>query len=112
MGRGGDGPDLDSLLCQRSVARPIGDLLTWLALIWPAVTALRGGQVLLFDEIDENLHPELSARLQCDQRYQGDPPCHLCRLRSCVIGSRPLVILGHRFDSDMRLRSRSEAGSE
>jgi hypothetical protein len=80
MGRGGDGPDLDSLLCQRSVARPIGGLLTWLALIWPAVTALRGGRVLLFDEIDENLHPELSARLQCDQRYQGDPPCHLCRL--------------------------------
>jgi predicted ATPase len=36
---------------------------TWFALIGPALTALRGGQVLLFDEIDASLHPKLSARL-------------------------------------------------
>ena len=37
--------------------------LTWFALIGPALTALRRGQVLLFDEIDASLHPKLSARL-------------------------------------------------
>lgn len=36
---------------------------TWFTLIGPALTALRGGQVLLFDEIDASLHPKLSARL-------------------------------------------------
>lgn len=36
---------------------------TWFALIGPALTALRRGQVLLFDEIDASLHPKLSARL-------------------------------------------------
>lgn len=36
---------------------------TWFALIGPALTALRRGQVLLFDEIDASLHPRLSARL-------------------------------------------------
>jgi predicted ATPase len=36
---------------------------TWFALIGPALTALRHGQVLLFDEIDASLHPKLSARL-------------------------------------------------
>jgi len=37
--------------------------LTWLALIGPALTALRDGQIMLFDEIDASLHPKLSARL-------------------------------------------------
>lgn len=36
---------------------------TWFALIGPTLSALRGGQVLLFDEIDASLHPLLSARL-------------------------------------------------
>ena len=36
---------------------------TWFALIGPALSALRNGQVLLFDEIDASLHPRLSARL-------------------------------------------------
>ncbi|HXS67010.1 MAG TPA: ATP-binding protein [Streptosporangiaceae bacterium] len=36
---------------------------TWFALIGPALSALRHGQVLLFDEIDASLHPRLSARL-------------------------------------------------
>jgi uncharacterized protein len=36
---------------------------TWFTLIGPALTALRGGQILLFDEIDASLHPKLSARL-------------------------------------------------
>jgi uncharacterized protein len=36
---------------------------TWFALIGPALTALRRGQVLLFDEIDASLHPRLSVRL-------------------------------------------------
>jgi uncharacterized protein len=36
---------------------------TWFALIGPALSALRRGQVLLFDEIDASLHPKLSARL-------------------------------------------------
>lgn len=36
---------------------------TWFSLIGPALTALRHGQVLLFDEIDASLHPRLSARL-------------------------------------------------
>lgn len=36
---------------------------TWFALIGPALTALRQGQILLFDEIDASLHPKLSARL-------------------------------------------------
>lgn len=36
---------------------------TWFALIGPALSALRRGQVLLFDEIDASLHPRLSARL-------------------------------------------------
>jgi uncharacterized protein len=36
---------------------------TWFTLIGPALTALRRGQVLLFDEIDASLHPKLSARL-------------------------------------------------
>lgn len=36
---------------------------TWFALIGPALSALRNGQILLFDEIDASLHPRLSARL-------------------------------------------------
>ncbi len=36
---------------------------TWFALIGPTLSALRGGQILLFDEIDASLHPRLSARL-------------------------------------------------
>ena len=37
--------------------------LTWLALIGPALAALRSGEIMLFDEIDASLHPKLSARL-------------------------------------------------
>ncbi len=36
---------------------------TWFALIGPTLSALRSGQILLFDEIDASLHPRLSARL-------------------------------------------------
>jgi hypothetical protein len=36
---------------------------TWFALIGPVLSALRGGRVLLVDEIDASLHPRLSARL-------------------------------------------------
>jgi len=36
---------------------------TWFQLIGPALSALRGGRILLFDEIDASLHPKLSARL-------------------------------------------------
>jgi AAA15 family ATPase/GTPase len=36
---------------------------TWFALIGPMLEALRRGQILLFDEIDANLHSKLSARL-------------------------------------------------
>jgi predicted ATPase len=36
---------------------------TWFALIGPTLSALHGGQILLFDEIDASLHPRLSARL-------------------------------------------------
>jgi hypothetical protein len=36
---------------------------TWFSLIGPALSALRHGRVLLFDEIDASLHPMLSARL-------------------------------------------------
>lgn len=36
---------------------------TWFALIGPVLSALRGGRVLLVDEINASLHPRLSARL-------------------------------------------------
>ena len=36
---------------------------TWFSLIGPTLNALRGGRILLFDEIDASLHPRLSARL-------------------------------------------------
>jgi uncharacterized protein len=36
---------------------------TWFRLIGPTLSALRNGQILLFDEIDASLHPKLSARL-------------------------------------------------
>ena len=36
---------------------------TWFSLIGPTLSALRSGQILLFDEIDASLHPRLSARL-------------------------------------------------
>ncbi|HEV2257884.1 MAG TPA: AAA family ATPase [Streptosporangiaceae bacterium] len=45
------------------LAEESGGTQTWFALIGPALTALRRGQVLLFDEIDASLHPKLSARL-------------------------------------------------
>lgn len=35
----------------------------WFTLLGPALAALVGGQVLLFDEIDASLHPRLSTRL-------------------------------------------------
>ncbi|MCY4101698.1 MAG: AAA family ATPase [bacterium] len=35
----------------------------WFSLLGPAFAALVGGQVLLFDEIDASLHPQLSTRL-------------------------------------------------
>ena len=36
---------------------------TWFRLLGPALEALRGGSVLLFDEIDASLHPRLSSQL-------------------------------------------------
>ncbi|MDQ0365559.1 AAA family ATPase [Catenuloplanes indicus] len=36
---------------------------TWYRLIGPVLTALRSGQILLFDEIDASLHPRLSANI-------------------------------------------------
>jgi uncharacterized protein len=36
---------------------------TWFQLIGPALSALRSGRIMLFDEIDASLHPKLSARL-------------------------------------------------
>ncbi|WP_326645133.1 ATP-binding protein [Streptosporangium sp. NBC_01755] len=36
---------------------------TWFSLIGPVLTALRGGSVVLFDELDASLHPTLSAEL-------------------------------------------------
>jgi hypothetical protein len=36
---------------------------TWFQLIGPALSALRDGRIMLFDEIDASLHPKLSARL-------------------------------------------------
>jgi predicted ATPase len=36
---------------------------TWFSIIGPTLSALQGGRVLLFDEIDSSLHPRLSARL-------------------------------------------------
>jgi hypothetical protein len=36
---------------------------TWFRLIGPALSALRTGGIMLFDEIDASLHPKLSARL-------------------------------------------------
>ena len=36
---------------------------TWFRLIGPMLSALRGGEILLFDEIDASLHPRLSTRL-------------------------------------------------
>lgn len=35
----------------------------WFSLIGPTLSALRRGQILIFDEIDASLHPRLSARL-------------------------------------------------
>ncbi|HEX6507157.1 MAG TPA: AAA family ATPase [Chloroflexota bacterium] len=35
----------------------------WFRLIGPMLSALRNGQIMLFDEIDASLHPKLSARL-------------------------------------------------
>jgi hypothetical protein len=35
----------------------------WFGLIGPVLSALRTGQILLFDEIDASLHPRLSAHL-------------------------------------------------
>lgn len=46
-----------------SLADESAGTLTWLALIGPALAALRNGDVMLFDEIDASLHPKLSARL-------------------------------------------------
>lgn len=36
---------------------------TWFAMIGPALMALQRGQILLIDEIDASIHPQLSARL-------------------------------------------------
>lgn len=36
---------------------------TWFRLIGPMLNALRYGRILLFDEIDASLHPQLSARM-------------------------------------------------
>ena len=53
-----DGQELPFDLAEESA-----ETQTWFALIGPALTALRSGQILLFDEIDASLHPKLSARL-------------------------------------------------
>jgi len=53
-----DGQELPFGLAEESAGTQ-----TWFALIGPALTALRSGQILLFDEIDASLHPKLSARL-------------------------------------------------
>jgi predicted ATPase len=53
-----DGQELPFDLAEESAGTQ-----TWFALIGPALTSLRRGQILLFDEIDASLHPKLSARL-------------------------------------------------
>lgn len=45
------------------IAQESAGTQAWFSLLGPALGALIGGQVLLFDEIDASLHPRLSARL-------------------------------------------------
>ena len=45
------------------IAQESAGTQAWFSLLGPAFSALVGGQVLLFDEIDASLHPRLSARL-------------------------------------------------
>jgi predicted ATPase len=52
------GQDLSFHLAEESTGTQ-----TWFTLIGPVLDALRRGRILLFDEIDASLHPQLSARL-------------------------------------------------
>jgi len=81
--------------------------LTWLALIGPALAALRGGEIMLFDEIDASLHPRLSARLL--ELFQD--PVTNPRGAQLIFTTHDTSLLGHLNRDEVWLTEKAEDGA-
>ena len=80
---------------------------TWFALIGPTLNALRGGRILLFDEIDASLHPRLSARLlELFQDPETNP--HGAQL---IFTTHDTSLLNHLNRDEVWLTEKNESGA-
>ncbi|HUY45855.1 MAG TPA: ATP-binding protein [Streptosporangiaceae bacterium] len=80
---------------------------TWFALIGPTLSALRGGRILLFDEIDASLHPRLSARLlELFQDPQTNP--HGAQL---IFTTHDTSLLNHLNRDEVWLTEKGDSGA-
>lgn len=81
--------------------------VTWLRLIEPTLTALRRGQILLFDEIDASLHPTLSARL-LDLFMAPETNVNGAQM---IFTSHDTSLLGHLNRDEVWLTEKGRGGS-
>jgi len=90
-----------------NLANESAGTLTWLALIGPALAALRSGEIMLFDEIDASLHPKLSARLlELFQDPATNP--HGAQL---IFTTHDTSLLGHLNRDEVWLTEKGEGGA-
>ena len=80
---------------------------TWFRLIGPVLTALRSGSLLLFDELDANLHPTLSAELI---RLFHDPATNQVGAQ-LVFTSHDTSLLNHLNRDEVWLTEKDEDGA-
>lgn len=81
--------------------------LTWFGLIGPVLSALRTGQVLLFDEIDSSLHPKLSAHLLTLFQDQSTNPYGA----QLIFTTHDTSLLGHLNRDEVWLTEKADDGA-
>lgn len=80
---------------------------TWFVLIGPTLSALRSGRILLFDEIDASLHPQLSARvLELFQDRETNP--YGAQL---IFTTHDTSLLNHLNRDEVWLTERDDSGA-
>jgi hypothetical protein len=80
---------------------------TWFRLIGPVLAALRHGHLLLFDEIDACLHPQLSARLI--ELFQD--PVTNPRNAQLIFSTHDTSLLNHLNRDEVRLTEKGADGA-
>ena len=79
----------------------------WFALIGPVLTTLRSGSLMLFDELDEGLHPTLSAQLI---RLFHDPATNPLGAQ-LIFTSHDTSLLNHLNRDEVWLTEKSDDGA-